>query len=99
MLAAALYGRAAEEALRLHGETFACTYLTVQRAASLYGQSHVEGVDPDEAAALQNETHVVVSSCLSHLTRRMDDNTMLPGRGTAVELDFNKRFIKSSHVA
>ena len=37
----ALYGRAAEEALRLNGETFVCTYLTLKRADSLLDQSQL----------------------------------------------------------
>ena len=34
-LADAFYQRAAEEVLRLHGETFVCKYLTLERAGSL----------------------------------------------------------------
>ena len=43
-LAAGLYRRAADEALRLHEDTFVSTFLTLQRALSLCCQAHLEGV-------------------------------------------------------
>ena len=91
-LAAAFYRYTAEEALRLHGETFVCTFLTLERAGSLAFQSQLEGVTEDEKATLRAEAWALASSCMPLLVRRMDDNTMLPGRGTAVELAFFKRF-------
>ena len=45
-LAAAFYRHAADEALRLHGETFVCTYLTLRRSHELSLQSQLEGVSP-----------------------------------------------------
>ena len=96
-LAAAFFRRAADEALRLHGDTFVCTYLTLQRAASLRCQSSLEGVTQDEQAALNNEARELASSCLPLIVGRMDANTMLPGRGTAVELAFFKRFESTKH--
>ena len=92
MLAAAFYKRAVDEALRLHGDTFVGTSLAVRRAASLTVQAHLEGVSPDEKSALHAEAWTLVSSCLPLIVRRVDANTMLPGRGTAVELAFFKRF-------
>ena len=90
-LTSSFFRRAAEEALRLHGETFVCTYLTLHRALSLGRQSEHEGVTKDKAA-LDDEAWALASGCLPLIVRRMDDNTMLPGRGTAVELAFFKRF-------
>ena len=98
-LSAAFYRRAAEEALRLHGETFVCTYLTLQRALSLCVQSQLEGCPQNEKVALCNEAWALASSCVPLIVRRMDDNTMLPGRGTAVELAFFKRFMATKHTA
>ena len=51
VLAAAFFRHAANEALRLHGETFVCTFLTLERAASLCCQAQLEGVTTDEEAA------------------------------------------------
>ena len=99
VLAAAFYRYAAEEAFRLHGETFVCTYLTLERVASLGLQSVLEGVTADEKVALRNESWALASGCMPLLVRRMDDNTMLPGRGTAVELAFFKRFTATRDTA
>ena len=92
VLAATFYRHAADEALRLDGETFVCTYLTLQRSNQLCMQSHLEGVLKEERTALRDEAWTLVSSCLPLVVRRMDANTMLPGRGTAAELAFGKRF-------
>ena len=91
-LAAAFFRRAAEEAFRLHGQTCVCTYLTLQRSDMLFLQSLLEGVTPDDNEALLAEAWALVSSCLPLIVRRMDANTMLPGRGTAVEVAFFKRY-------
>ena len=90
-LAATFHRRAAGEALCLHGETFVCTFLTLQCAASLVNQSLLEGVARDEKIALQG---TLTSSALPLIVRRMDANTMLPGRGTAAELAFYKWYAK-----
>ena len=91
-LAAAFFRRAADEALRLHGEIFVCAYLTARRASSLVLQSQLVGATTDERAALFDEAWMLLSISLPFIVRRMDDNTMLPGRGTAVEVAFYKRF-------
>ena len=57
---AVFYLDAAEEALRLHGETFACTYLTLYRCMALLQQSRLEGVARDENEALRNEVGACV---------------------------------------
>ena len=75
-----------------------CTYLTLQRAVSLRCQSQLEGVTQEEKAALCAEAWALASSCLPLIVRRMDDNTMLPGRGTAVELAFFKRYKATKHA-
>ena len=99
-LAAAFFRRAAEEALRLHGETFVSTYLSLRRGSSLDVQLALdEGVTDDERTALEGEVWALASGCLPLITRRMDDNTMLPGRGTAVELAFIKRFTVTKNTA
>ena len=98
-LAAAFFRRAAEEALHLHGETFVCTYLTLRRALSLHRQSVLQGVTREERAALRTEEWALASGCLPLIVRRMDDNTVLPGRGTAAELAFFKRFMVTRHTA
>ena len=97
-LAAAFYRLSADEALRLHGETFVCTYLTLRRAGSLIDQSNIEGVTT-ESGTLHDEAQALVSSCLPLIVRRMDANTMLPGRGTAVELAFYKQYMTTRHAA
>ena len=97
-LEAGFFRRAADEALRLH-DTFVCTFLTLRRASSLCCQSNLEGVTPQEQAALDAEAWAIASSCLPLLVRRMDNNTMLRGRGTAVELAFFKRFTATKHAA
>ena len=76
-----------------------CTYLILRRASSLCQQSRLEVVSEDEKAALDDEAWALVSGCLPLLVRRMDDNTMLPGRGTAVELAFFKRFTVTRQTA
>ena len=91
-LTAAFYRRAVDEALRLHWDTFVCTFLTLRRAACLVSQSCLEGGSREEEAALEDEAWALASSCLPLIVRRMDANTMLPGRGTAVELTFFKRY-------
>ena len=75
-----------------------CTFLKLRRALSLRCQSQLEGVSQEEEAALCAEAWELASSCLPLIVRRMDANTILPGRGTAVELAFFKRLevIKSA---
>ena len=97
-LAAGFYRRAVDEALRLHGDTFVCTYLTLRRALSLRCQSRLQGVAQEEKAALSAEAWALASSCLPLIVRRMDANTMMPGRGTAVELAFFKRYTATTCV-
>ena len=97
-LAAAFFRRAADEALGLHGDTFVCTYLTLMRASSLVCQTQLEGVTRGEEAALDAEAWALVFSCLPLIVRRMDANTTLPGRGTAGELAFFKRFTATKHA-
>ena len=96
-LAASFHGRAADEALLLHGETFVNLYLTLQRAGSLLEQACLEGVTHKKAARIAKAT-ALTTSCLPLLIRRMDENTMLPGRGTAVELAFVKRFTATKYA-
>ena len=97
-LAAAFYRHAADEALCLYRDTFLCTYLTLQRASSLVLQSQLEGVTTGERTTLRDEAWALASSCLPLIVGRMDANTMLPGRGTAVELAFFKRFDAAKNV-
>ena len=92
-LAAGFFRRAVDEALRPHGDTFVRTFLTLQRAVSLCCQAQLDGVTQDEETALLAEAWELASSCLPLIVRRMDDNTMLPERGTAAELAFYKRFL------
>ena len=51
-LAATFFRHAADEALHLHGDTFVCTFLTLQRSNQLGMQSQLEGVLKAEKAAL-----------------------------------------------
>ena len=74
------------------------TFLTLQRSTQLSLQSQLEGVPPEEKAALRDEAGALVSSCLPLIVRRMDANTMLPGRGTAVELTFFERYETTRHA-
>ena len=46
--------------------------------------------ETQEWTALRAEAWALLSSSLPFIVRRMDDNTVLPGRGTAVELAFFK---------
>ena len=86
-----------DETLRLHGDTFVCTYLTLQRAVALRCQARLEGVTQDEQSAIRAEAWALASGCVLQVVRRMDANTMLPGRGTAVELAFFKRFTATTN--
>ena len=70
-----------------------CISLALQRSCRLVQQSQLEGVTADEKAALLAEVWALASSYLPLIARRMDDNTMLPGRGTAVELAY-KQFLQ-----
>ena len=97
-LSATFYQRAADEALRLHGETFVCTFLRLKRVVVVLCQSRLEGVTSAETAALRAEAWALVSSALPLIVRRMDANTMLPGRGTALELAFFKRFLTMQRI-
>ena len=97
-LSATFYAAAAEEALRLNGVTLVWTCLSLHRSNQLIMQSHLEGVSLDDEAALLAEAWALVSSSLPLILRRMDDNTMLPGRGTAVELAFYKRLLQLKHA-
>ena len=92
VLADGFYRSAVDETTRLHDDTFVCTFLIVKRAALLRCQAQLEGVPPDEQSPLNDDAWALVSSCLPLIVRRMDDNTILPGRGSAVELAFFKRF-------
>ena len=65
-LAASFYRRALPPE-----ETFVSTFLTLQRASSLRCQLHLEGVTPDERAALDAEAWALASSCLPLIVRRM----------------------------
>ena len=98
-LAAVFYQRAADEELRLHGETFVCTFLTLRRSFSLLCQAGLEGVTREEQLAFEEEARALASSVLPFIIRRMDANTMLPGRGTALELAFFKRYLTMKQIA
>ena len=76
-----------------------CTYLTLERATTLYLQSQLKGVTDDEKEALWAEAWALASGCLPLIVRRMDANTILPGRGTAVELAFFKRYMATRKIA
>ena len=97
-LTAAFWRHAADEALRLHGETLVCTFLTLQGCVALLCQTQLEGVSREEKEALRAEVWALTSSSLPLIVRRMDDGTMLPGRCTALEYAFFKKslMLKSS---
>ena len=97
-LASAFFRRAAEEAQRLHGETCVSAYLTLQSSNSLLHQSDFDGLTRDDVAALCAEAWALASTTLPFIKRRMDDNTMLPGRGTAVETAFYKQYVTTKNV-
>ena len=97
-LAATFFRHAADETLLLHGETFVCTYLTLQRSNELALQLQLQGVPQDEKATLAAQAWELVYNTLPLVVRRMDANTMLPGRGTAVETAFSKRYDKKNNV-
>ena len=89
-LAAGFYRRAVEEGFD-STERRLC-------APSLHCGALRRGVVREEEAALCAEAWTLVSRCLPLLVRCMNDNTMLPGRGTAVELAFFKRFTAILHA-
>ena len=101
-LAAAFFRRASEEARQIvpTGETFVSAFLALHSSNSLLNQSDLDGVTDEEEAALCADAWALASTTLPFIKRRVDDNTMLPGRGTAVETAFYKRFITTgSRVA
>ena len=67
-------------------------YLTLQSSNSILNQSDIAGVTREDEAALCADAWALASTTLPLIKRRMDDNTMLPGRGTAVETAFYKQF-------
>ena len=97
-LSSASSRRAADEALRLYGESVVSAQLTVQRSNQLILQAQPEGVTRDEMTALKDEAWALVSSTLTLLVRRINANTLLPGRVTAVETAFFKRFMAIKHA-
>ena len=92
-LAAAIYRRAAEAAtIRVHGDTLIAAHLSLCQAAELLVQAAVHGVPADEATALRSGAWVIVSGALPLLLRRMEDDTLLPGRCTKEEAEYCRRF-------
>ena len=73
------------------------TFLTLRRAGSLREQLWLEGSHPTKVA-LRAESAALVFSCLPLLVRRMDANTMLPGRGMPLEVAFFKRYTATKHA-
>ena len=94
-LAASLYRRAADEALQLYGKTFVCTFLTLFCAHMLTTEARRVGV---ARAQMEAEAWSLITGALPLISKRMDDNTMLPGRGMAVELGFCKKFAATKHA-
>lgn len=90
VFAASLWRRAAVTASDVHGNTLMAA--VCKQATCLVEQAFAFTL-PDEAAALDVESWVLVSSVLPLLSTRMDDNTLLPGRCTKTEVEFNKRVL------
>lgn len=92
VFAASLWRRAAVTASDVHGNTLMAAVCKLKQATCLVEQAFAL-TSPDEAAALDVESWVLVSSVLPLLSTRMDDNTLLPGRCTKTEVEFNKRVV------
>ena len=73
------------------GDTLAAARCTLHHATSLYNQGGAEA-SHIEKAALRAEAWALASSILPHLSTRMDDNTLLPGRCSKEEVELYKRF-------
>ena len=97
-LAAGFFHRVSETSSRQHGETFVSAFLALQSSNSLLLQSALPGVTCVENASLLVDAWALASTTLPLIKRRMEDNTMLPGRGTAVETAFFKTFTTTSCV-
>ena len=95
--AASLWKRAAVAAFALHGgENLVVARCTLEQSVSLCNQAHAEA-SRSEQAALRTQAWALASSVLPLLSTRMDDNTLLPGRCTKEEVEFNKRFELAKH--
>ena len=64
----------------------------------LASSRNLKASTPDEKSALLDEASALVSSNLQLMVCRMDANMVLPGRGTAVELAFFKRYETTQHA-
>ena len=91
-LAASYFGRAAALATQLHGDTLLAAHLKLQQANKVYSQASVKGMPADEALVLESAAWEIVSGVLPLLLRRLDANTLLPGRCTKEEVDYYRRF-------
>lgn len=96
--AASLWKRAVAAATALHGgETLVTARYTLEQAASLCAQAGAE-VSRIEQAALVAEAWALVSSVLPLLSKRMDDNTLFPGRCTKKEVEFYKLAVHTCEI-
>ena len=97
--AASMWKRAAAAAIVLYGDdTLVAARCTLHQAISLCSQAGLEA-SPVDFAALHAEAWELVSSVLPLVSRRMDDDTLLPGRCTKDEVEFFKRLTLAKHAA
>ena len=89
--AAALWGRAVAAATQIIPNTLAVMKCKLEHADSLSAQASATN-SLAEKAALREESWALSFSVLPLLSSRMDANTLLPGRCTQTEVEFQKRF-------
>ena len=90
--AASLWKRAAAAATALHGgASLVAAKCTLDQADSLCCQASAEASSREIRAALEAEACALTSSVLRLVSKRMDANTLLPGRCTKEEVEFFMR--------
>ena len=90
--AAALWGHAVAAATETHGDNLVAVRCTLEQATCLISQTSAT-TSPDERRLYHEESWALTSSVLPLLSTRMDANTLLPGRCTKAEVEFQKRLV------
>ena len=85
-LAASYFERAAALATQIHGDTLLAAHLKLQQASKLDMQANAHGVPADEA------TWELAKGVVPLLLRRIEANTLLPGRCTKEEVEYYRRY-------
>ena len=91
-LAAAFFRRAAEAATRVQGDTLMAAHLRLCQAAEMRAQAALNGVPAEEIATLRSTAWEIAKGVLPLLLRRIEANTLLPGRCTKEEVEYFRQY-------